>query len=319
MLLFDLAIFIAALLAIWLGANIITRSALRLSKAWGMSEGFVGMTILALGTSFPEITLSITGAIQKLHGNDASDIVVGNAIGASMNQLILILAISGLIRAIKFRKNNVFFNSTFVIAAATAFYFFSRDAAISKTEGAILGIFYIIYLLFLSRQNFLEQIGSKIKNKLVKHKMRWSDLLWLITGLVIIAKSSQLVLAKGVSLASGLGISEATVGILMLGFGVSLPELMIAINAAVKGARDLSLGNLIGGTIVNICVAMAAGATISAWQIERGLMQFDIPYLLFSVVIVVLFIASRNKLDRKEAILLLSLYLVYIFLKAMGL
>jgi cation:H+ antiporter len=304
---------------VWLGANLITASASNLAKSWGISEGFVGMTIVALGTSFPEITLAITGSIQKLAGQDTSDIVIGNAIGASMNQLILIVAIAGLIKAIKFKKHNVFFNSSFVIVAATAFYIFSRNAEISRVEGALLAGLYIVYLLYLSRQNFLEQIASKIKNKLNRKKASWTDILKLIIGLMIIVKSSQVVLEKGVALATQLGVSEATVGIVLLGFGVSLPELVIAIAAALKGSRDLSMGNLVGGTIVNICVAMALGATISGWRVDRGLVQFDIPYLLFSVIIVVLFIGSRNKLDKKESVLLLSLYLVYISLKAMSL
>ena len=314
-----LIIFIVGLLFVWLAANLITGAASRLAKAWGMSEGFVGMTIVALGTSFPEITLSVTGAVQTLAGQDTSDIVVGNAIGASMNQLILVVAIAGLLKVIRFKKKNVFFNATFVIIAATAFYIFSRDGLIARFEGAAMLGLYIVYLLYISRQNFLEQVSAKIKSKLARKKMKWLDVAKLLVGLFIIVKASQVVLAKGVDLAMQLGISEATVGIVLLGFGVSLPELVIAITAALKGSRDLSMGNLVGGTLVNLCVAMGAGATIASWQVDRGLVQFDIPYLLFSVIIVVLFIGSRNKLDKKEAILLLSLYLVYISLKAINL
>lgn len=284
-----------------------------------MSEGFVGMTIVALGTSFPEITLSITGAIQTLAGQDTSDIVVGNAIGASMNQLILVIAISGLLKVIRFKKKNVFFNAIFVIIAATAFFIFSRDAMVTRTEGLMMMFTYVIYLIYIGRQNFLEQVSDKVRSKLTRKKMHWLDLIKLVVGLAIIVKASQVVLAQGVDLAMQLGISEATVGIVLLGFGVSLPELVIAITAALKGSRDLSMGNLVGGTIVNLCVAMAAGASISGWNVDRGLVQFDIPYLLFSVIIVVLFIGSRNKLDKKESILLLSLYLVYISLKAISL
>jgi len=315
----SLIIFLLSLVALWFGASLITRAALRLAKSWGMSEGFIGMTVLALGTSFPEITIGFTGALQKLAGQNTSGIVVGNAIGASMNQLILIVAIAGLIKTIKFRKDNVFFDSTFVIATMTAFYLTSRDGLISRSEGMVFILFYLLYITFLSRQNFLEKLSSKIKQKLSKKRVRLADILWLVLGLIIIAKSSQLVLAHGVLLASQFGVSEATIGILLLGFGASLPELVVSINAALKGAVSLSLGNLIGGTIVNICVAMGLGAAIAGWEVDRGLLQFDIPYLLFSSVIVVLFIASRNKLDRKESLLLLSLYLVYLSLKAMGL
>lgn len=314
-----LLIFIVALLFIWLAANLITGAASRLAKAWGMSEAFIGMTIVAFGTSFPEITLAITGAVQTLAGQNTSDIVVGNTIGASMNQLILVIAISGLLKVIRFKQKSVFFNSAFVIVAATAFYIFSRDAFISRIEGASLAAFYILYLLYISRQNFLEKLVHKVKAKLVKKKMKWIDVFKLVISLLLIVKSSQVVLDKGVELATQLGISETAVGIILLGFGVSLPELVIAVTAALKGSRELSLGNLVGSTIINICVAMGVGATVVGWRVDRGLVQFDIPYLLFSVIIVVLFIGSRNKLDKKESILLLSLYLVYMSLKVINL
>lgn len=313
-----IVIFFVALAFLWAGANLITKASLRIAKSMAMSEGFIGMTVLALGTSFPEITISVMGAIQKLGGQDTSGIVVGNAIGASMNQLILIIAISGLLKAISFKKNTVFFDATFTIAMVVAFYVTSRDGLISQSEGVFFVISYLLYLVFLSRKNLLESIAHKIKGKIIKRKLRFMDFLQLIFGLVVIAKSSELVLEKGVLLASQLGVSEATVGVLLLGFGASLPELVVAISAAVRGATALSFGNLIGGTVVNIAVAMGLGAAIAGWEVERGLVQFDIPYLLFSAVIVILFIATRNKLDRKEALLLFSLYLVYLVLKVTG-
>lgn len=313
-----IVIFFVALAFLWAGANLITKASLRIAKSMAMSEGFIGMTVLALGTSFPEITISVMGAIQKLGGQDTSGIVVGNAIGASMNQLILIIAISGLLKAISFKKNTVFFDATFTIAMVVAFYVTSRDGLISQSEGVFFVISYLLYLVFLSRKNLLESIAHKIKSKLIKRKLRFMDFLQLIFGLVVIAKSSEIVLEKGVLLASQLGVSEATVGVLLLGFGASLPELVVAISAAVRGATALSFGNLIGGTVVNIAVAMGLGAAIAGWEVERGLVQFDIPYLLFSAVIVILFIATRNKLDRKEALLLFSLYLVYLVLKVTG-
>ncbi len=313
-----LVVFLLALTALWLGANLITKASLRIARSLAMSEGFIGMTVLALGTSFPEITISVMGALQKLAGQDTSSIVVGNAIGASMNQLILIIAVSGLLKTISFKKNTVLFDATFTIAMVLGFYVASRDGLISQAEGVFFVMSYILYLAFLSRKNLLESIANKIKRKLVRRRMRFIDFLQLIFGLVVIAKSSEVVLEKGVLLASQFGVSEATIGVLLLGFGASLPELVVAISAAVKGATALSFGNLIGGTVVNIAVAMGLGAAIAGWEIERSLVQFDIPYLLFSAVIVILFIATRNKLDRKESALLFSLYLVYIFLKVMG-
>ncbi len=318
--LIDLLILFASLIFLWLGADLITKAALRIAKSLGISEGFVGLTIVALGTSFPEITMSINGALQKLVGqSDTSSIVLGNLIGSSLNQLTLVIAVAGLLRVMNFHKNKVFFDSVFAVAAITAFYVVIQDGFVSRQEGLVLLLFYVLYLLFLSRRNFMQQLQSKVKKKLLRHKIYWLDLLRLFLGIVILGQASSVVLARGVLLASQLGVSETTVGILILGFGASLPELIVSINAAMRGALSLSVNNLVGSSVVNVFLALGSGALISGWNVDRHLVQFDLPYLLFSVIVVVLFILTKNKLQKNESILILSLYLIYVSLKVMGL
>lgn len=318
--LIDLLILFASLIFLWLGADLITKAALRIAKSLGISEGFVGLTIVALGTSFPEITMSINGALQKLVGqSDTSSIVLGNLIGSSLNQLTLVIAVAGLLRVMNFHKNKVFFDSVFAVAAITAFYVVIQDGFVSRQEGLVLLLFYVLYLLFLSRRNFMQQLQSKVKKKLLRRKIYWLDLLRLFLGIVILGQASSVVLARGVLLASQLGVSETTVGILILGFGASLPELIVSINAAMRGALSLSVNNLVGSSVVNVFLALGSGALISGWNVDRHLVQFDLPYLLFSVIVVVLFILTKNKLQKNESILILSLYLIYVSLKVMGL
>lgn len=312
-------ILFAALGFLWLGADLITKSALKIAKALALSEGFVGMTIVALGTSFPEITMAITGAIQKLNGQgDPSPIILGNIIGSSINQLTLVISIAGLLKVMNFHKNKVFLDSVFSVGAIAIFSVIVRDGLVSRFEGSLCLLFYVLYLLFLGRRNFMEQLQSRIKRKFFRRKVAWQDLLQLFVGLVVVAKASSVVLAKGVTLSSELGVSEATVGILILGFGSSLPELIVSINAAMRGAVALSVTNLVGSSVVNVFLALGSGALISSWNVDRRLVQFDIPYLLFSVIIVVLFILTKNKLQRNESLLILSLYLIYFSLKIMG-
>jgi len=315
----NLLILFVALLLLWLGADLITKSALKIAKSLALSESFIGLTIVALGTSFPEITMSITGAIQKLAGqSDPSSIVLGDIIGSSINQLTLVIAIAGLLKVMNFHKNKVFFDSIFAVGAIVIFYAIAQDGLISRFEGLLCLLFYVFYLLFLSRRNFMEQLQSKIKKKFIHRKVAWQDLLRLLLGLIIIVKASSVVLNKGILLSNQLGISEATVGILILGFGSSLPELIISINAAMRGAVALSVSNLIGSSVVNVFVALGSGALIGSWNVERQFVQFDIPYLLFSIIIVVLFILTKNKLQRNESLLILALYVIYFSLKMMG-
>lgn len=315
----DFAILFLAIILLWLGAEMITRSSRSIAKSLALSEGFIGLTIVALGSSFPEITMSLTGAIAKLSGqSDPSSIVLGNILGSSINQLTLVVSITGLLTVMNFRKNKIFSDSIFAVIAITVFYLMAQDGLVSRAEGLLCLLFYVLYILYLSRRNFIEQLTSKIKRKILRKKIKWLNLLTLFLGLLVIGKASSVVLAKGILLSSQLGVSEATVGILILGFGSSLPELVISISAAIRGAMSLSVNNLIGSSVVNVFLAMGSGAFISSWNVERRLVQFDIPYLLFCVIIVVLFILTKNKLQRNESFLIMSLYFIYLSLKVMG-
>lgn len=315
----DSLILFLAILCLWFAAELITKSALKIAKSLALSEGFVGLTIVALGASFPEITMAVTGAIQKATGqSDPSSIILGDIIGSSVTQLTLVISLAGLLKVMNFRQNKVFFDSIFSVGAILVFYIVAQDGLISRAEGSFCLLFYLLYLLFLGRRNFMEQLQSKIKKRLLRRKLAWQDLLRLFFGLVMIVKASSVVLAKGVLLSNQLGISEASVGIIILGFGSSLPELIISINAAMRGALALSVSNLVGSSVVNVFVALGSGALISAWNVDARLVQFDIPYLLFSVVIVALFILTKNKLQRNESLLIMSLYVIYLALKVMG-
>ena len=137
-------------------------------------------------------------------------------------------------------------------------------------------------------------------------------------GLIIIAQSSEWVITSGIGLAIQLGINQVVIGAILVGIGTSLPELVVSINAFVKGAKELSVGNLLGSNVVNVLLALGGGAVISEWEIDRRVATFDLPFLLFSMVVVILFMLSRKKFERKESFLMVCLFVVYVSLKLMG-
>jgi len=276
---------------------------------------------VAVGTSFPEIVISITGAIQNLRGEETSQIVIGNVIGSGMANLALILGILGIFKVIKLKKTELLLDMLMLVMSTSIFYLVSQDGLITAQDGILLILFYLIYLLFLNRQNFKKQLlffkQKKFKKKKLK-KIKLAYLLQLIFGLIILTKASQMVLNNGVIIAENLGINEMLVGILLLGLGSSLPELMVSINAALKGSVDLSLNNLIGSNILNVFLALGVSSTISTWEVSRQVVSFDIPYLLFTSIVAVLFLLSKNKFERNESLLMIALYLIFIALKISG-
>jgi cation:H+ antiporter len=315
-------LFFIALFLLWLGAELIIRAALKIAKSLALSEGLIGLTIVAIGTSVPEIVISVTGAVQNLQGQNTSQIVIGNVIGSGMANLALVLGTLGLFKVIRLKRTQLLFDVLMLVLSTTVFYLLSRDGLITREDGILLILFYLLYLILLNKQNLKKQLAhgkNKIKKTAKKiKKVKLICFIQLIVGLLILSKASQLVLDNGIAIAQSLGVNEMLVGILLVGLGSSLPELMVSVTAILKGSATLSLNNLIGSNILNIFLALGISSTISTWEVSRQVVQFDIPYLLFTSIVAVLFLFSKNKFQRNESFLMIALYAIFIVLKVFG-
>lgn len=309
-----LLLFLVGLVGLWLGAELITRGALQIARAFGWSESFIGLTVLALGTDFPEIMVAVTGAIKQNAGEPTSGIVIGNIIGSSMAQIGLVMGLVGLIHVMKIKKSNTWSHGLMLIITTFVFYILSQDGVISRNDGLVFLSLYALYFIFINRTIKRLKFGSRFKKK----KPRPSSWIKLFIGLGVIAEASHLVVTNGVDMAVDLGVSQMVVGVILVGIGTSLPELVVSLNAAIKGASELSVSNLVGSNIVDILIALGGSALITDWQLDRRVVTFDLPFLLFTSVVVVLFFLTKQKLERKESTLILGLYVVYVTLKIGG-
>lgn len=308
--------FIGGLVGLWLGAELIVQACQKIAEKLKLSETFVGLTLLSLGTNFPEIMISLTGALEKRSGLVTDDIILGNIIGAFMTNLTLILGFAGLLKVIKIDKQETIYNGLILIISSALFFFLSLDGNISFMDGAILLAFYLFYFFGLKRKN--KSSSSKKQRKSIVGRQLTMPIVQLLFGLFVIATAAHSVLANSIKMAENFGVSQLLVGIILVGIGTSLPELVIAMSATFKGSGGLSLGNLIGSSIVHILVSLGSSSLISKWSISRNIVYFDIPYLMLVAVVVVLFLFTKGKLERKESILLLFLYFIYLGLKFSG-
>jgi cation:H+ antiporter len=308
-------LFFIGLIGLWLGSELITNSATVIARKMGLSETFIGLTILSIGTDFPEIMVAITGAIEQSQGLDTAGLVVGNVVGSTMSQISLVLGLSGLLQVFTMKRKQAVKNGLMLIITTLMLFLLGLDGDLSQTDGLILVIFYLVYFASLQRKTKL----SFFKGKLRSFKARSViPLLKLGAGLVTIAIASEWVVDHGVELAQLLGISQMIVGVVLIGLGTSLPELVVSISAVVKGSNGLSIGNLIGSNLIDICLALGGSALIGGWQLPRSVATFDLAYLLFTSVIVVLFLLTRETLEKRESALILGLYGVYLSLKIIG-
>ncbi len=307
--------FIIGLIGLWIGAELIIKAAGKISKFFGLSEVFIGLTMLALGADFPEIMLSFTAAMEKRAGKEVDPIIVGNILGSTMCQIALILGLAGLLSILKMKKKITLHNGIMLLISSGLLFLVSLDGFISRADGLIFVIVYLVYFLTLQRQTMLSKVRKNFK---IKSENPIYAILQLALGLFVIVESSQLVLTNSIAMAESFGVSQLLIGILLVGLGTSLPELVIAITAVIKGSDGLSIGNLMGCYIVDVLISLGASALLGGWTVDRKVVFFDMPYLIFTTVVVVLFLLTREKLERKESALIILLYLIYIVLKFNG-
>lgn len=317
-------LFAVGLIGLWAGAEAVTRSSLGIARKLKLSETFIGLTILALGTDLPEIIVSVTGAIEQKAGLETSGLVIGNIVGSTMGQIGLVLGLAGVLKVLEINKQEIVTNGSIMMTSALAFWLFSQDGMLSQTDGLFMLIGFVVYLLILgTNERKLARLSEKHQSKKrIFHKQAgqsmWRYSLELVAGLVAIAATSHLVITQGLLIAEMLNISQVLVGIIMIGVGTSLPELVVSINAIMKGSSGLSVGNLIGSNIIDILLALGLSATIGGWQVPLRITVFDLPFLMVTSVIIILFLLTRKKLERKESLLILALYWGYILLKLQG-
>ena len=288
---------------LYFGADWIVRSSVSIAKKSKISPLIIGLTIVAFGTSLPELIVSITAAL-----NDSSSLSVGNAIGSNIANIGLVLGLSSLIFPVsciyKKIKKDLWIN----IIITIIFIFFAFDGLISRFEGLIMFLCLIYYILLcISEKRDDEEIPENIisNNRIF---------LFLLGGICVLAYGADLFVDGAISLASRLGISEAVVGVSIVAFGTSLPELATSVVAAFKKESDISLGNILGSNIFNILCVLGISSMISQLESPIQMMNREV-YFLFLLGFLLIAISKMNQpISRMFSAILLIIYFYFIYL-----
>ena len=303
--------FFLGLVGLWIGAEFVLRAAVNIGHHVGLSETFIGLTIVSAGTSLPELFVSWVGAAEHATGVATDSLVVGNIVGSSIGNISLVLGLSGVMGAVLFKEKRWAQNSLMLLLSSVLFIIMSADGMLQRSEGITLMLVYALYFFFLQRH---QPIRKKF-NFLNKRKTLLTDAIILLIGIFIVMLGSQQVLENGITVAKVMGVSEAVIGIFMIGIGTSLPEIVISIFAAFQGHRELSVSNLVGSNIFNILVIMGSASILQNWRVDPSFLMMDIPFLIFLTIVVIIFLYTKHSLERKESFLLLGLYLAYLVVK----
>lgn len=307
----EFGLLIIGLIGLWQGTKLTLRYALQISKMFNLSETFVGVAVLAVGTDLPETFISITSSIHRLQGLDTSGMLMGNAIGSSICQISLILGLTSLFVIHRIERKVILRDGLVIVASISLAILVSIGGHISRLEGILLLLAYIGYYLILARGEAIPDHGEAGPPSYTSSRGVAKLVIALIIGLSVVVASSELVVQSGLSLAKVWGVRQSFVGIILIGLGTSLPELSVSIGAAVKKSQGLAIGNILGSNIYDVFVPIGLGAAISPLKVSSGLYTRDLPMLLIISVVALVMLQSKKGLQRREALGLIFIYIVY--------
>jgi cation:H+ antiporter len=308
----ELPLLLLGLLGLWFGTDLALDGALDVSKRLGVSEGFVGLTLLAIGTGLPELVVGLDAGLQQLQGVDASGVVMGNAVGSAIAQGGLVLGVAGLLSYLSLAPRMIRRDTTTLLLAALLLGLLALDGDITRAQGGVLLGAYLVYLAVLVRTEKNTEPATADPSPSPDF---WRTTIEVIGGLGLVVFSAELVVSGAITLAADWGVSQTLVGIFLVGVGTSLPELALSVRAALRGQGSISVGNVIGSNIFDLLVPVGASAMIFPLTVEPNAVRFDLPALAVLTLATILFFRWRSGLQRGEAIALLLMYGTYVALR----
>ncbi len=296
------------------GADIFVDGAAKIAKKFGIPSIIVGLTIVSLGTSAPELSVSL---IASFEGNNG--ITIGNVLGSNIFNTLMVLGVTAIIMPIVIKKNSVIkdYIINIVVSIVLLVLTFGRvllnkEAALTRISGIILLILCIIYTLYLIKsaksrkeeEDFEEEEDIKILSCIIK----------IILGIIGIIAGGNLVVSSASDIAYSFGLSDKLVGLTIVAVGTSLPELVTTMIASIKGENDIAIGNVLGSNIFNILLILGVSSSINAIPISSSLL-IDILFLIVISIILGIFMfkgkKDKLKIDKLEGLILVLLYIGY--------
>jgi cation:H+ antiporter len=295
------------------GADFLVNGASSAAKKYGISNLAIGLTVVAFGTSMPELIVSLISALNGK--NDAS---FGNVIGSNNFNLLFILGIAGIIYPLVVQKNTVKYEVPLSLLAAIVLYVLVNDTALWGAEANILGrwdavillLFFGLFMLYIYRT--MSHTSDIEEGEPIKIYSTWTSVGMVVLGLAMLIGGGELVVDNAIDIAHHFGLSERLIGLTILAAGTSLPELATSAVAAYRKNTDIAIGNVIGSNIFNIFFILGITGVVSPIPYNTA-MNFDMQVLGASTVVLMIFMFTLNtrKLDRWEALMMFLGYIAY--------
>jgi cation:H+ antiporter len=303
----DFVIFIVAMGALIYGADFIIKESERIALHFNISHFVIGATLIAFGTSLPEMAASMMASYAG-----KSDMAVANVVGSVVFNITLVLGIVFLIAKQMHPKRDLFSkDSAWVIVPVVIFFIMIQDGTIGRVDGLLYLLLMASYLFFLFTDS-KEDLEGEIDESISKEKFRWGKtLLLLVIGFVLTIGGANFVVESGTNIARDFGVSEWIIGIFLISLGTSLPELVVSLVAVKKGNAEMSIGNIIGSNVANFSMVLGAASLVNPLTVDLVATKFDMMIMVVASI-TLLFILANKLYNRAGAIFLLIILALFI-------
>jgi cation:H+ antiporter len=300
------------ILLVW-GADRLVAGASALARNLGVSPLIIGLTIIAFGTSAPELVVS---GVAASRGNPG--LAVGNAIGSNIANIGLVLGLTALVYPLRVESETLRREYPLLTLIMVGSFIMAADLLFSRTEGYLLLTGLIALVIWMVRYALRrgpdDPLAAEFAAEIPRDMATGKAVLWLLIGLVILPVSSKFLVDGALYIARSLEVSEAVIGLTIMALGTSLPELAAALTSALRHEDDLAIGNVIGSNMFNILGVLGVAAVIHPVEVDLLMLKQDFPVMfLFTVLLFFMAygITGPGRISRKSAVLLLTLYLAY--------
>ena len=305
---------ISGITLLFFGADWLVKGSANIALRAGISSLVVGLTIVAFGTSAPELVVSLKAGLDGI-GN----IAVGNVIGSNIFNIAVILGLSAVISPLKINIQVLRVDIPIMIGFSILLWFLLLDSAISRFEGTCLTVtiaIYTILTIYLGKKDAIqlpaESTNKTIKKEQAREKSLLLNILLILFGLFALVFGSRFFVKGSINLAQHFQISEAIIGLTIVAMGTSLPELATSIVAAVKREEDIAIGNIVGSNIFNIVAILGISGTLTPLS-APGIKAIDLAFMTGTAIILLPLMRTGFRLVRIEGLILLGIYAVYIW------
>lgn len=301
------------LLLLVFGAEWLVSGAARLADSFGVPPLVIGLTVVAFGTSAPELAVSIKSA-----WSGQTELAVANVVGSNIFNVLFILGLAALVSPLVVSRQLIRQDVPIMILASAVAAWMVWDGTLASWEAGILFSALLVYTAFLfvqGRRQGADEVDDDVAGLIGANVPTWRNWLLVIGGLLMLVAGSRWLVQSAVEIASALGVSEAVIGLTIVAVGTSLPEVMTSVMATIKGQRDIAIGNVVGSNVFNILCVLGLSGLVSPEPLSAGsqLAGLDIPVMLgVSVLCLPLFFVGA-RLTRFEGLLFLALYVAYVW------